>query len=215
MPDPDITFQCESFESLVQDKEWWALYEESFPPTERAPRAKELEMAKAQNVRILCARENGKTVGLATIHLLESFPCVFLMVLAVNPHERHHHIGTQLFEYGWTLGCEELNKKGLQPRGYVWEVEKPELAANNVELKERETRITFYKHLGAQILPCNYIMPPVDGTHTIPMHLLFRPAPGFSLPNEKDCNDLIRAMYFEKYERVNHIDKDMLLNLLK
>lgn len=214
MPDPDITLQCESVEDLRKDDAWWALYEESFPPTERASKRRELEMAADPHVRILCARENGETVGLAIIHMLEHFPAIFLNVIAVSPHERHHHIGTRLFEYGWTLGSEELAKRGLTPRGYVWEVEKPELAANESELKERQTRLAFYNHLGAELLTYPYIMPPIDGTHTIPMYLMYRPAPKTKKLTKKEFNSLVQCLYYEKYSIVNHIKKKTLKSLL-
>ncbi|MBI5793797.1 GNAT family N-acetyltransferase [Candidatus Uhrbacteria bacterium] len=214
MPDPDIILQCETIEALREDKEWWAVYEGSFPPSERASKRREMEMAADRHVRILCARENGKTVGLATIQLLEHIPVVFLIALAVSPHERHHHIGSRLFEYGWSVGARELKKRGKKTRGYVWEVEKPELAGNEPQRKERETRLGFYNHLGAELLTYPYIMPPIDGIHTIPMYLMFRPAPGTKNPDKKEFDALVRTIYREKYSMVNHIKNETMLSLL-
>ncbi len=213
MPDPVISLQCETFESLEKDTEWWDLYEKTFPDTERAKRDLALDTVKHHMTRALCAKENGKTVGLATVQLLESFPAVYLMLLAVNPHERHKHIGTMLFEYAWQYGVEEFAKMGLKPKGFVWEVEKPERASSEKERQERQDRIDFYKHKGAEILPCAYLMPPIDGIHALPLHIMHRPAPGISF-TKKDCDNLIKCLYKENYAAANHVPEAMLNALL-
>jgi hypothetical protein len=96
----------------------------------------------------------------------------------------------------------------------VWEVDVPERATSEQGLQQGRRRIAFFTRLGGEVLPGSYVQPPVDGTVSVPMHLMFRPAPGKPLPDHAAQSALVGALYFEKYHAANGIPEAVLQNLL-
>jgi hypothetical protein len=150
----------------------------------------------------------------ATAHLLRDPPILFLVYLAVAPDLRSRHIGAALFERVWTKGTERYLEWRLGLAGMVREVDIPERASSEQELQQDHRRISFFARLGAHVLPGCYVQPPVDGIASVPMHIMFRPAPGGSLPDNPGLVAIVRAMYFEKYEQANRIPRSVLEDLL-
>jgi GNAT superfamily N-acetyltransferase len=211
---PDVSFDSPSAETLTGDSDSWKLYDSSIPSNEREPRSVILASLRKGVAFAIRARAGARTIGLAITHMLREPPTLFLIYLAVAPELRSRHIGANLFEKVWTLGSEQYLKWGLRAAGVVWEVDIPERASNNEELQQRRRRIAFFARLGAHLLRWPYVQPPVDGVASVPMHLMFRPAPGGSLPDDSAISALVRAIYFEKYGEANGIPGPLLEKLL-
>jgi GNAT superfamily N-acetyltransferase len=160
------------------------------------------------------ARSGGNTVGLALAHMLRHPPVLFVVYLAVVPEFRSRNIGAALFEELWTAGSRSYAARGTPAEGMVWEVDVPERATSEQGLQQGRRRIAFFTRLGGEVLPGSYVQPPVDGTVSVPMHLMFRPAPGKPLPDHAAQSALVGALYFEKYHAANGIPEAVLQNLL-
>jgi hypothetical protein len=140
---------------------------------------------------------------------------LFIVYLAVDPELRSRHIGAALFEKLWEEGCRRYSEAGLKAEGMVWEVDIPERASTGQGLEQGRRRIAFFQRLGGRLLPAPYFQPPVDGITPVPMHLMFRPAPGRAVPDLAALSALVRALYFEKYHAANGIPEAVLQDLLK
>jgi GNAT superfamily N-acetyltransferase len=211
---PDLVFDSPSTETLAADFALWQLYDSAFPSTEREPRSVILETLRRGDGVVIRARQNRNTVGLALAHMLRHPPVLFIVYLAVAAELRSRHIGAALFEKLWEEGRRRYSDEGLQAEGMVWEVDIPERTASEQSLQQSRRRIAFFERLGGHLLPGAYFQPPVDGIHPVPMHLMFRPAPGRSLPDTAAHSAYVRALYFEKYHAANRISEAVLQHLL-
>ncbi len=211
---PDLTFDAPSADVLAADGAFWQLYDSSFPANEREPRSVILETLRSGAGLTVRAR-GGATVGLASAHLLRQPPVLFIVYLAVIPELRSHHIGSALFEQIWTVGRNQYSQRGLSAAGMVWEVDIPECATTESGQQQSRRRIAFFTRLGGSLLPTPYFQPPVDGISSVPMHLMFWPAPGGPLPDVRSRSALVRALYFEKYHQANGIPQPVLEDLLR
>jgi acetyltransferase (GNAT) family protein len=212
---PDLVFDSPSADVLAADGDFWQLYDSAFPSTEREPRSVVLETQRRGQGAVVRARGGSRTVGLALAHMLRQPPVLFIVYLAVVPELRSHHIGATLFEKLWEEGCRRYSEAGLKAEGMVWEVDIPERATTAQGLEQGRRRIAFFQRLGGRLLPAPYFQPPVDGITPVPMHLMFRPARGRSVPGVAALSPLVRALYFEKYHAANGIPEAVLQNLLK
>jgi len=206
-------FDCVSADELRVDKDWWQIYEDSFPASEREPQNVILESILRGVGMAFRARRGGITFGLATTHVLKNPPAVFLVYLAVARAERSRGTGGELLKSAWESGAVHLSAQGLQPLGLVWEVDPPE--ADAVDAEARRRRVAFFQRHGGQLLDRPYLQPPVNGTTPIPMSLMFRPGEGEGPPTPETVEALTRAIYFEKYGAINGIDKSVLEGLLR
>lgn len=195
-----MTYEAVDAETLHGDGGFWSLYGAAFPASSREPAAvivRSIEMGVGIALR---ARDGGRTLGLATAHVLRSPPAVFLVYLAVAPELRGRGVGASLFR--------ELVARGTarhgRPVGMVWEIDEGRAEDVGWEKLRR-----FYERLGGRVLPMPYVQPPVDGTSLIPMRLMYRPA-----TEETPGEELVRAIYFEKYGAVNGIAEGTLRALL-
>jgi GNAT superfamily N-acetyltransferase len=201
-----------SAEELRNDIDWWRIYEDSFPAVEREPADVILNSILRDVGMALRARHAGVTFGLATTHILKNPPSVFLVYLAVDQSQRGLGTGGELLRNAWEFGAARLSQQGLSPVGLVWEVDSPDINAEDAEARRR--RVAFFQRHGGQLLARPYLQPPVNGPTAIPMSLMFRPAEGSGLPTQQLVEDLTRAMYFEKYGAINEVDKSVLEGLL-
>jgi GNAT superfamily N-acetyltransferase len=211
---PDLVFDSPSPETLAADGALWQLYDFSFPSTEREPRSVILETLRRGDGVVIRACQNSNTVGLAVAHMLRHPPVLFVVYLAVAPEFRSRCIGAALFEKLWEEGCRRYSDEGLKVEGIVWEVDIPERATSEQRLQQSRRRIAFFERLGGRLLSAAYFQPPVDGVTPVPMHLMYRPASGRSLPDVAAHSAIVRALYFEKYHAANGISEAVLQHLL-
>jgi GNAT superfamily N-acetyltransferase len=206
------TVQEMTVDQLAADRDWWAIYEDSFPTNEREPEEVILKSLRSGDGMAFRARRGETTSGLATTHLLTDPAAVFLIYLAAARTERSHGIGAELFEAAWEMGKDRLRTRGLSPRGLIWEVDPPEATAEDAANRER--RIAFFRRRGGEILETPYLQPPVDRIAAVPMSLMFRTAEGEAPPAGQEVDALVRAIYYQKYGAVNGIDQQTLRELL-
>jgi GNAT superfamily N-acetyltransferase len=208
-----VSFEYPPADELARDDAWWAIYDESFPASEREPRAVILGSVR-QGVGVAARARRGQTVaGLATVHLLRRPAAVFLVYLAVAPALRGRGLGGPLLEDVYRVAADRLARAGAPLAGLVWEVDAPALAATADERQRRERRIEFFRRLGGALLPRPYAQPPLQGTEPVPMRLMYRPAAGAGWPDGAAADALVRAMYFEKYGAANGISAEILERL--
>jgi len=217
MPDAldDVSFDSPAHEVLRADAAFWRLYASSFPSNEREPAAVILESIRQQVGVAVRARVGGATTGLAVGHMLQAVPVLFVVYLAVAPEYRSRRIGTSLFERLRLCGADRYATTGIKLTGEVWEVDGPEVAVCEEEMRQRQRRIAFFTRLGAQLLPNRYIQPPVDGVSSVPMQLMFRTSDERAPTGHPEVSIMIRAIYFEKYHRMNGIPRPVLEYLLR
>lgn len=212
--DEELTFDCLTAEGLACDGTWAGIYNESFPSSEREPLRVIGESVRRGVGMALRARAGGETVAVATTHLLNDPPAVFLVYLATAGGLRGRGRGGALLEYAWRAGAERLAARGARALGMVWEVDATGGSRDAEELRVRARRVAFFGRHGGELLPRPYVQPPVDGIAPVPMSLMFRPAEGRGLPDAELTEALVRAIYLEKYRAVNGIPEESLESLL-
>lgn len=217
MSDASVTISWDEpqAEELRRDQEFWSVYEAAFPINERE-QPEVILRAISQKVGVAVrARQNGETIGLASMHLLQDPACVFLVYLAIAPHMQSRGLGQRLLQYAWQVGSQRCAQNGSPATGMVWEVDPPALAMNEKERQKRERRIRFFSRQGGEVLQCDYVQPPLHGDKPVKMHLMHRPADSTSALSFEATVGLVRAMYLQKYGAVNGIDERVLQDLLR
>lgn len=199
---------------LRDDAGFWQLYGSSFAGTEREPAEVILHSIEQGPGFTLRARADGRTVGLATGHVLEKPAATFLVYLAVDPAWRSRHLGRALLDAADRFGAAWLIERGRVTSGIVWEIDDPAADVSPSERNVRQGRLRFFEKLGGRLLQTQYFQPPVDGRNVVSMGLMFRPAAGKDLPAGAATEKLIRAIYFEKYHAINEIGSSILERLL-
>jgi hypothetical protein len=198
---------------LEQDTDWWGIYAASFPDNEREPSATIVRSLRSGVGMAFRLRVGGRTIGLATTHLLTDPPAVFLVYLAVSTSERNRGGGGRLLQAAWESGEKSLGVKGMQSLGMILEIDPPDPTA--ADASTRLQRLSFFQRHGARLLARTYCQPPLAGGSPVVMALMFGPAHGQSMPDDKTIDALVRAMYLEKYGAANGIARPVLESLLK
>ena len=196
------------------DSGFWAIYGEAFPGDEKEPKDVILKTISERRGAVLRARycsdhyNNTHTIGLAVVHELESPRCHFLVYLAVARSARGHGVGPKL-----------LDQITSRPRRFgsgtdaavctVIEVDNPAEANDTAERDRRTARVAFFEKAGFRILFQEYWQPAL-GDGKKPVHMFLMVA-GKSIP---DVKDLVRAIYREKYGRMNGVSDQLLDQLL-
>jgi GNAT superfamily N-acetyltransferase len=206
--EPEITFISLSAEELLADEQWWAIYDEAFPANERESSDVILRSLREQVGMAFGVREGGKTIALATTHLLQNPAAVFLVYLATAKGLRGRGIGGQLLEFAWKESAARVNSTQL-----ILEVDAQEIASGP-EKEIRERRVGFFGRHGLKLMSYPYKQPPVDGIAPVVMSLMVRTAEGQSEPDPEMLASLVRAIYFEKYQAMNGIPSGILQTLL-
>jgi GNAT superfamily N-acetyltransferase len=208
-----IAIECMNTEELCGDETWWQIYKDSFPASQREPPDVILKSLRRGVGMAFRARLQGMTSGLATTHLLRDPAAVFIVYLAVARGERSRGIGGELLRSAWEAGAQRLRTQGLQPIGLIWEVDRPQFDSGEGDAPLR--RIVFFERHGGELLKRPYLQPPLHGIVAVPMGLMFRPANGKGTPTPGIVEGLVRAIYLDKYEAINGIDRGILERLLK
>lgn len=189
-------------EELLNDWEWWGIYELCFPSEERE--GKEIILKSLGEAgKAVCLKYNSETIGIATFQYLPSIQSYFMIYFAIG----QKHQGQKLGPYFLNLIFNYISKEQDFLNSLIWEVEKP-CGDAGVEIQQK--RILFFEKSGAELLDVQYTQPPVDGKTLVPMHLMQKKYRQEILP----VSDIVNAIYFEKYAKVNGIGEDILNKLL-
>jgi GNAT superfamily N-acetyltransferase len=146
-----------------------AIYEESFPPSEREDTGELLASLDGGTRRCWLAWVDGVPVGLAVVFRLEGPPVEFLEYFAVSRDRRSRGLGASMLT--------RLRPELEGAEAVLFEVERPQ-DATGAEREIRERRIAFYLRNGAAIVECapNYRAPDLeDDTKTVPFTLMWLP----------------------------------------
>lgn len=126
-----------------------AIYEASFPPSERDETSDLVASIDAGERLCYLAARDGTVVGIAVAFALDGGSIAFLEYLAVDPSERNAGVGGAILDHlRARLGPEVGATVGM-----VWEVEPP-LEVEGAERALRERRIEFYKRHSASVVEC-------------------------------------------------------------
>jgi len=199
---------------LKSDEVWWSIYQACFPASERESKEVILKSIDGNHGFAFAIKLNNKTIGIATTQLLVNTSSIFLVYLALDPFHRRQGIGAEFLSFILEHGKIHLSKIGMNAKGLVWEVEKPDPVLPEKENSTRLKRIEFFKKLGAIQIDTLYVQPPVDGKNIIEMNLMYLPSSNQSSFDSLTPKSLIHSIYFEKYFRINNIDSTILNELL-
>lgn len=215
MMDQKLIFNSLTPAELKANDSWWEIYDTAFPSAEREPRAVILDSLKTGVGLALSVHSRDETIAIATLHLLKNPAAVFLVYLATTRNLRGLGLGSALLEYTWKTGVKKLSESDRQAIALIAEVDSPEESVDIEERHLRQRRIAFFQRQGLKLLPHPYTQPPVDGKTNVPMRLMFRGAAECPEPDTMLTEQLIRAIYFEKYHTINGIPKEALTRLLQ
>jgi hypothetical protein len=194
---------------LSADAAWWAIYRASFPDTEREPERVLIDAVATGRSMAIEARQDDAIVGIAATTLLREPPAVFLSYIAAAPGVQGHGVGGALLGYAWSAGARVLAESGHGGACLVCEVEKPALADGSEELARRVRRVRFFCRHGGIVLPRAYYQPPLAGTAALPLHLIYFDRAQRE-PEAERQDELVRAIYRERYEKINKVDRKVL-----
>ncbi|WP_286166093.1 hypothetical protein [Peribacillus frigoritolerans] len=116
---------------------------------------------------------------------------------------------------------EELLKEDALEAGYlsleslILETETEEMAHTAEEKEDCIKRKIFFERNGyIQFEEMNYLQPPLHTSDSsIPLNLYLKTLNGAEI-TVKEVKEIVRAIYKEKYEKVNEIDKGVLTSCL-
>src|SRR6185295_10553767 len=120
---------------LKLDRDWWKIYNSSFPQRERENHSLIVKRIKTKHGKVFAAKSENKTIGIGNVHFLRKVPVAFLTFLAVSKKQRGKHIGTSLFNFAWKNA---IKNYGTDFWGMIWEVDNPKFSRSK---KEQENDI--------------------------------------------------------------------------
>jgi hypothetical protein len=212
----NIKITTESSKELIKNKSWWLIYDENFPFSERESKEIILKTINNKCGKAYSVQFNNKVIGIAVVHYLINPNIIFLLFIAIKSENRHQHIGKELFNYICKDGDRWFSKKGKRLEGCIWEIENPFIQRTEKEESNAMSTLNFYKKIGGEILPYSYLMPPLHSRSVVtPLLLMFK-----KNNIKKDINgiyikNIIRAIYFDKYAKIDEVRIDVLKTLFK
>lgn len=160
--------------------------------------------------------ENNKVISIVTGHYLESVNTGFIVYLATHPEIRGQGLGGKsILKIEEVFIQDAINAGHSSLKGIILETEKETLAEDEEERLECVNRLRFFKKQHFDIVEEEkYLQPPLyTGQVPVPLYLLFKPVQ----LNEKvniDIDEMIRAMYQEKYLKVNLVPQTILTDCM-
>ncbi len=173
-----------------------AIYETSFPPSQREPFSDVLSDVVAGVRDLTVAWLDGEAVGLVVALDLSALEACYLEYMAVTPELRSRGIGGRLLEHIVARlkgeGCAE---------GVIFEVESVQHGPT-AEAGMRQRRMDFYRRHGARVVECapDYRGPNLAGPGEVHFTIMWIPLAGEgAAPSGERLRTLIRAMLTEGY----------------
>lgn len=186
----------------------FSIYDQTFPIEVREPHEifiRSLQYGK-KHFRFLVGFEGGQLASFATGHYLASINSGFIVYIATNPTQRSHGVGTQTL-----LKMEELLNDVAVVAGNR-SIDAIFLETEIGHSEQDRLRESFFLKNQYKKLPNKYMQPPLyPGESSVPLHLHMKSLQ----PNEVKMNEVIQAIYNEKYHVINGIDKEILSNCLR
>lgn len=172
---------------------------------------------KPNNFRFLIGLEGEDLVSFATGHYLADVNSGFIVYIVTNPKAQSKGVGTRTLEK-----LEELLNQDAVSAGnpsintIVLETETEEMAHTDEEKENCIKRSKFFKKNNyKRNTRISYVQPPLHSEENdVPLNLLYKRHHQNQVI-EEDINDVIKALYKEKYSLVNQIDGKILKRLLE
>ena len=192
-----IQFERLDTPTPAQLKQIQAIYEDSFPPSEREPFADIAASIASRFLMLLVAHEDNERAGIMSFVLVTTLPDVnlaYLPYFATHRNSRNQGVGARLF----TFMVDYLARVG-EWGALIWEVEPPN-PDDPGDLKNR--RIGFYERMGAQVITSatSYCMPNFETGGIVPLRLMWLPLGDCQgTPVKSTVIAWIRAIYAHDY----------------
>lgn len=189
-----------------------AIYRESFPPEERITEEALLGCVGAgsggaggfyQQTHLLAATNGVNALGMC--HFTGFWggeddnrsDFVYMDYIAVDKRIRGSGIGGQMYFSALAQAHVDACFRGRRLRGLVYEVERPELAADEEDRTLRQRRIKFYERRGARVLDgIDFVQPSLgEGLPEVPLHLVYHPDGDRSWDPQAICGMIYSRVY--------------------
>lgn len=203
--------------------EVFKLYNNTFPCEVREPDTiflKSLayaEKEKHNNFRFIAGFEGEELVSFATGHYLADVNSGFIVYIVTNPAVRSKGLGAKtLLKMEQLLKEDAIRAGNLSLESLILETETEEMAHTEAEKDDCVKRKIFFERNDyKQFEGIHYLQPPLhSGDKSILLNLYLKTLQETELTH-KEVIEIIRAMYKEKYEKVNEIDKNILNHCLE
>ena len=159
---------------------------------------------------------NNKVVCMATAHYLADVNSGYIVYIAADPKERGKGLGKQtLLKIEELLNDDAIKAGHLSLMGIFLETEREIDAENEEEYRENVNRLQFFHHLGfSPVKDYHYVQPPLyNGQTPVPLYLALKPLNGRE--EEFDFGQVVKAMYYEKYYKMNKISLSVLEDCMR
>ncbi len=166
------------------------IYEESFPPSLRAPWTALVDHRHDERFVVL-ADTDGTAVGITLIRRLGDTDMAFVRYLAVDPARRDRGLGSQLM-----ASLRELLRDGGVDV-LLLDVEKPV----GVHAEDDRRRIAFYQRCGLELLNVPDYSPPEHGAtgEIVPLLLMGEVLDGGAALTGSRLDEAVRAVLLHRY----------------
>lgn len=180
----------------VEFDQFLEIYSISFPPVEKKPIEKIIEMFnKDKNYHLYVAKDNS-VIGFSLLYIFPDLNIGLLDYMAVIPSHQRKGVGTDLFKYTFDKFLSQLpNSLGL-----LLEIQREDVP-DLKERKIRSDRIRFYAKLGVKVLDgVHYLLPPQHGTSPEDMYLMILPLKEMRSLSKETVLQYIKNIYLKIYQ---------------
>lgn len=195
-------------------------YDQIFPLNVREPHqlfVKSLTQAMngRNNYHLLAGFDGEQLVSFVAGHYFSTVNSGYIVYIATDPYVRGRGIGMQTLQAIEHLLINDAYSAGYSNLGaIILETEKADLALNDKSKRDCMKRNHFYEKNQFELCEgISYVQPPLyPGEQPVPLNLFVK-----NFQEERNVNqikELIKAIYREKYERINGIDKIVLEDCL-
>lgn len=172
---------------------------------------------KPNNFRFLIGLEGEELVSFATGHYLAEVNAGFIVYIVTNPLARSKGVGTRTLKRLEELLNQDAVSAGNQSvNTIVLETETEEMVHTDEEKEKCIKRSQFFKKNNYKpYTRINYVQPPLHSEENdVPLNLFYKRHHQNQII-EREMNDVIKAIYKEKYSMVNQIDENILKRSLE
>ena len=202
-------------------KKAFSLYHTCFPKYVREEEEvfyesiRQIENNLPNRYHFLVGLLDDKVVCMATAHYMAETNCGYIVYIATDPEVRGKGLGKKTLLKMEELLSDDAKKAGRSSLlGISLETEREIDAKNEEEYEETINRLQFFQHLGfSPVKHHYYVQPPLYKDQIpVPLYLAFKP---LTDNQEIDFQQLTKAMYYEKYYKMNKIPLPVLKNCMR
>ena len=202
-------------------KKAFSLYHTCFPEYVREAKEvfyesiRRIENNLPNRYHFLVGLINNEVVCMATAHYMAKINCGYIVYIATDPEVRGKGLGKEtLLKMEALLNDDAKNAGHSSLLGISLETEREIDTKNKEEYEETINRLQFFQHLGfSPVKHYPYVQPPLYKDQIpVPLYLAFKP---LTDKQEIDFQQLTKAMYYEKYYKMNKIPTPVLEDCMR